>query len=107
MYVAFNLRSDYLFILQMRVEGLSANKTAHFSVILEVGFQALLCSGLPSTRTFKSNVKRLNFSVVWLKVFEVAPTFLMVDIQKAAGDASDYLKVSCVNHLSFACQMCF
>ncbi|KAG8632775.1 CBL-interacting serine/threonine-protein kinase 8 [Manihot esculenta] len=45
---------------KMRVEGLSANKTAHFSVILEV--------------------------------FEVAPTFLMVDIQKAAGDASDYLK---------------
>ncbi|KAK9270064.1 hypothetical protein L1049_025637 [Liquidambar formosana] len=45
---------------KMRVEGLSANKTAHFSVILEM--------------------------------FEVAPTFLMVDIQKAAGDASEYLK---------------
>ncbi|OMP12193.1 hypothetical protein CCACVL1_00079 [Corchorus capsularis] len=45
---------------KMRVEGLSANKTSHFSVILEV--------------------------------FEVAPTFLMVDIQKAAGDAADYLK---------------
>lgn len=27
------------FKLQMRVEGLSANKTAHFSVILEVGFR--------------------------------------------------------------------
>ncbi|TYJ35349.1 hypothetical protein E1A91_A05G231300v1 [Gossypium mustelinum] len=45
---------------KMRVEGLSANKTPHFSVILEV--------------------------------FEVAPTFFMVDIQKAAGDAGDYLK---------------
>ncbi|XP_021283891.1 CBL-interacting serine/threonine-protein kinase 8-like isoform X1 [Herrania umbratica] len=45
---------------KMRVEGLSANKTSHFSVILEV--------------------------------FEVAPTFLMVDIQKAAGDAGEYLK---------------
>ncbi|KAG5543761.1 hypothetical protein RHGRI_016499 [Rhododendron griersonianum] len=45
---------------KMRVEGLSANKTSHFSVILEV--------------------------------FEVAPTFFMVDIQKAAGDASEYLK---------------
>ncbi|KAI8550210.1 hypothetical protein RHMOL_Rhmol06G0087200 [Rhododendron molle] len=45
---------------KMRVEGLSANKTAHFSVILEV--------------------------------FQVAPTFFMVDIQKAAGDASEYLK---------------
>ncbi|KAJ9186915.1 hypothetical protein P3X46_002432 [Hevea brasiliensis] len=45
---------------KMRVEGLSANKTAHFSIILEV--------------------------------FEVAPTFFMVDIQKAAGDASEYLK---------------
>ncbi|XP_044510543.1 CBL-interacting serine/threonine-protein kinase 8-like isoform X2 [Mangifera indica] len=44
---------------KMRVEGLSANKTAHFSVILEI--------------------------------FEVAPTFFMVDIQKAAGDASEYL----------------
>ncbi|KAK4560018.1 hypothetical protein RGQ29_008990 [Quercus rubra] len=45
---------------KMRVEGLSANKDSHFSVILEI--------------------------------FEVAPTFLMVDIQKAAGDASEYLK---------------
>ncbi|KAE9457339.1 hypothetical protein C3L33_10777, partial [Rhododendron williamsianum] len=48
---------------KMRVEGLSTNKTSHFSVILEV--------------------------------FQVAPTFFMVDIQKAAGDASEYLKVSC------------
>ncbi|KAK8600962.1 hypothetical protein V6N13_059298 [Hibiscus sabdariffa] len=45
---------------KMRVEGLSANKTSHLSVILEV--------------------------------FDVAPTFLMVDIQKAAGDAGEYLK---------------
>ncbi|KAJ7965862.1 Non-specific serine/threonine protein kinase [Quillaja saponaria] len=45
---------------KMRVEGISANKTSHFSVILEI--------------------------------FEVAPTFFMVDIQKAAGDASEYLK---------------
>ncbi|XWS24013.1 hypothetical protein CRYUN_Cryun28dG0064900 [Craigia yunnanensis] len=45
---------------KMRVEGLSANKTSHFSVILEV--------------------------------FNVAPTFFMVDIQKAAGDAGEYLK---------------
>ncbi|KAA3476598.1 CBL-interacting serine/threonine-protein kinase 8-like [Gossypium australe] len=44
----------------MRVEGLSANKNSHLSVILEV--------------------------------FEVAPTFLMVDMQKAAGDAGEYLK---------------
>ncbi|KAK4359169.1 hypothetical protein RND71_021398 [Anisodus tanguticus] len=41
---------------KMRVEGLSANKTSHFSV------------------------------------FEVAPTFFMVDVQKAAGDASEFLK---------------
>ncbi|CAH2078078.1 unnamed protein product [Thlaspi arvense] len=45
---------------KMRVEGLSANKTSHFSVILEV--------------------------------FKVAPSFLMVDIQNAAGDAEEYLK---------------
>ncbi|XP_047342101.1 CBL-interacting serine/threonine-protein kinase 8-like [Impatiens glandulifera] len=45
---------------KMRVEGLSANKTSYFSVILEV--------------------------------FEVAPTFLMVDIQKAVGDGSEYLE---------------
>ncbi|KAK1558579.1 hypothetical protein Q3G72_004133 [Acer saccharum] len=45
---------------KMRVEGLAANKTAHFSVILEV--------------------------------FEMAPTFFMVDIQKAAGDVAEYLK---------------
>ncbi|KAI6687918.1 hypothetical protein NL676_024746 [Syzygium grande] len=45
---------------KMRVEGLSASKTSHFSVILEI--------------------------------FEVAPTYFMVDIQKAAGDANEYLK---------------
>jgi 5'-AMP-activated protein kinase catalytic alpha subunit len=45
---------------KMRVEGISANKTSHFSVILEV--------------------------------FQVAPTFFMVDIQKAAGEATEYLK---------------
>ncbi|EXC01171.1 CBL-interacting serine/threonine-protein kinase 8 [Morus notabilis] len=45
---------------KMRVEGLSTDKSSHFSVMLEI--------------------------------FEVAPTFFMVDIQKAAGDASEYLK---------------
>lgn len=45
---------------KMRVEGLSANKKAHFSVIMEI--------------------------------FEVAPTFNMVDIQNAAGDVAEYLK---------------
>ncbi|XP_024972333.1 CBL-interacting serine/threonine-protein kinase 8 isoform X1 [Cynara cardunculus var. scolymus] len=45
---------------KMRVEGLSASKTSHFSVILEV--------------------------------FQVTPSFVMVDIQKAAGDGSEYLK---------------
>lgn len=30
-----------------------------------------------------------------LQVFKVAPSFLMVDIQNAAGDAEEYLKVSC------------
>ncbi|XP_062028160.1 CBL-interacting serine/threonine-protein kinase 8-like [Rosa rugosa] len=45
---------------KMRVEGLSANKTSHFSIILEI--------------------------------FELAPTYYMVDIQKAAGDASEFLK---------------
>ncbi|KAE9609099.1 putative protein kinase CAMK-CAMKL-CHK1 family [Lupinus albus] len=45
---------------KMRIEGVSANKTSFFSVILEI--------------------------------FEVAPTFYMVDIQKAAGDANEYLK---------------
>ncbi|XP_044474550.1 CBL-interacting serine/threonine-protein kinase 8-like isoform X2 [Mangifera indica] len=45
---------------KMRVEGLSATNTTHFSVILEI--------------------------------FEVAPTFFMVDIQKASGDACEYVK---------------
>lgn len=45
---------------KMRVEGLSADKTSRFSVILEI--------------------------------FEVAPTFFMVDIHKLAGDAVEYLK---------------
>ncbi|CAH1443370.1 unnamed protein product [Lactuca virosa] len=45
---------------KMRVEGLSANKKSHFSVILEV--------------------------------FQVTSNFVMVDIQKAAGDGAEYLK---------------
>ncbi|KAF3339552.1 CBL-interacting protein kinase 8 isoform X1 [Carex littledalei] len=45
---------------KMRVEGLTANRTAHLSIMLEI--------------------------------FEVAPTFYMVEMQKAAGDASEYLK---------------
>ncbi|KAI4321456.1 hypothetical protein MLD38_034832 [Melastoma candidum] len=45
---------------KMRVEGLTASKTSHFSIIMEV--------------------------------FEVAPTFFMVDIQKAAGEANEYLE---------------
>ncbi|TKY56365.1 CBL-interacting serine/threonine-protein kinase 8 [Spatholobus suberectus] len=35
--------------------------------------------------------KASYFSVI-LEVFEIAPTFFMVDIQKAAGDAGEYLK---------------
>nr|GMC52437.1 CBL-interacting serine/threonine-protein kinase 8 isoform X2 [Ipomoea batatas]GME01290.1 CBL-interacting serine/threonine-protein kinase 8 isoform X2 [Ipomoea batatas] len=45
---------------KMRVEGLSADKISHFSVIMEI--------------------------------FQVAPTFFMVDIQKAAGDSTEFLK---------------
>uniref|UniRef100_A0A2P2KMB4 non-specific serine/threonine protein kinase n=2 Tax=Rhizophora mucronata TaxID=61149 RepID=A0A2P2KMB4_RHIMU len=48
-------------------------------------------------RNYKMRVEGLStnetghFSVI-LEVFEVAPTFLMVDMQKASGDASEYLK---------------
>ncbi|KAG2698654.1 hypothetical protein I3760_07G159800 [Carya illinoinensis] len=47
-------------------------------------------------RNFKMRVEGLSkhqshFSVI-LEIFEVAPTFLMVDIQKAAGDAVEYLQ---------------
>ncbi|OVA15226.1 Protein kinase domain [Macleaya cordata] len=45
---------------KMRLEGLSANKTAHFSVMLEI--------------------------------FEVTPSFFMVDVQKVAGETAEYLK---------------
>ncbi|KAL3514302.1 hypothetical protein ACH5RR_027019 [Cinchona calisaya] len=48
-------------------------------------------------RNYKMRVEGLSankashFSV-FLEIFQVAPTFIMVDIQKAAGDASEYLK---------------
>ncbi|KAF5455935.1 hypothetical protein F2P56_025461 [Juglans regia] len=48
-------------------------------------------------RNFKMRVEGLSakhqshFSVI-LEIFEVAPTFLMIDIQKAAGDAIEYLQ---------------
>lgn len=45
---------------KMRVEGLSADKTTYFSVMLEI--------------------------------LEVAPSLFMVDIQRAAGDAAEYIK---------------
>lgn len=35
--------------------------------------------------------KTSYFSVI-MEIFEVAPTFFMVDIQKAAGETSEYLK---------------
>ncbi|GER40242.1 CBL-interacting protein kinase 8 [Striga asiatica] len=55
---------------KMRVEGLSADRTSHFSVIMESVYSQLFCQ----------------------QIFEVAPAFIMVDIQKAAGDAEEYLK---------------
>ncbi|PKA59668.1 CBL-interacting protein kinase 8 [Apostasia shenzhenica] len=45
---------------KMRVEGVSADKLSHFSVMLEI--------------------------------FEVAPSFLMVEIQRTVGDAKEFLK---------------
>ncbi|XP_042443556.1 CBL-interacting protein kinase 8-like isoform X1 [Zingiber officinale] len=45
---------------KMRVEGLTENRTAHLSVVIEI--------------------------------FEIAPSFLMVNIQRASGDVTDYLK---------------
>ncbi|URD99444.1 CBL-interacting serine threonine-protein kinase [Musa troglodytarum] len=45
---------------KMRVEGLTANKAAHLSIMIEI--------------------------------FEIAPSFLMVEIQRAGGEAADYLK---------------
>ncbi|XP_020090729.1 CBL-interacting protein kinase 8 isoform X3 [Ananas comosus] len=47
---------------KMRVEGLSADRTAHLYVMLQI--------------------------------FEVAPSLFMVEIQRAAGDVSEYLKFS-------------
>ncbi|KAK3000322.1 hypothetical protein RJ639_020938 [Escallonia herrerae] len=34
------------------------------------------------------------------KIFQVAPTFIMVDIQKDAGDAGEYLKIPVFERLS-------
>ncbi|KAJ1690616.1 hypothetical protein LUZ63_014771 [Rhynchospora breviuscula] len=45
---------------KMRAEGLTANRTIHLSIMLEI--------------------------------FEVAPTFFMVEMERAAGDVSEYLK---------------
>ncbi|KAK7385422.1 hypothetical protein VNO78_31140 [Psophocarpus tetragonolobus] len=48
-------------------------------------------------RNYKMRIEGISankasyFSVI-LEVFEIAPTFFMVDIQKAAGDAGEYLK---------------
>ncbi|KAJ0086413.1 hypothetical protein Patl1_08712 [Pistacia atlantica] len=50
-------------------------------------------------RNYKMRVEGLSgkqdrsfLSHLGVKIFEVAPTFFMVDIQKASGDASEYLK---------------
>ncbi|KAG0461245.1 hypothetical protein HPP92_021542 [Vanilla planifolia] len=47
---------------KMRIEGVSADRTSHFSAMAEI--------------------------------FEVAPSFFMVNIQRAAGDTKEYLKFS-------------
>lgn len=69
----------------MRVEGLSANKASHFSVIMEVEL-------LPQFLFLMSFLNPDN-STLSSQIFQVAPPFIMVDIQKAAGDAEEYLKV--------------
>lgn len=70
----------------MRVEGLSANKTSHFSVIMEVEL-------LPCFLFLMSFIDHPENLTLAEQIFQVAPPFIMVDIQKAAGDAEEYLKV--------------
>lgn len=70
----------------MRVEGLSANKTSHFSVIMEVKL-------LPHLFFLVSFLDHPENPTISEQIFQVAPTFIMVDIQNAAGDAEEYLKV--------------
>lgn len=84
----------------MRVEGLSANKITHFSVILEVGFQLPTGQDFSFPNSYVYSVLIFCFNMFGVKVFEVAPTFFMVDIQKAAGDAAEYLKVRYLYPLS-------
>ncbi|KAF9687416.1 hypothetical protein SADUNF_Sadunf02G0091200 [Salix dunnii] len=52
-------------------------------------------------RNFKMRVEGLSADKAGhFSVFEVAPAFLMVDIQRTAGDAAEYLKVSCLEIIS-------
>ncbi|RWW34561.1 hypothetical protein BHE74_00030273 [Ensete ventricosum] len=46
------------------------------------------------------NIRLISFSWKLMQIFEIAPSFLMVEFQRAAGEAADYLKVS------LNCQLC-
>ncbi|PON59624.1 Calcium/calmodulin-dependent/calcium-dependent protein kinase [Parasponia andersonii] len=59
-------------------------------VAQSMGFKTHIRNFKMRVEGFSTN-KNSQFSVI-LEIFEVAPTFFMVDIQKAAGDASEYLK---------------
>ncbi|GJM94215.1 hypothetical protein PR202_ga10843 [Eleusine coracana subsp. coracana] len=58
---------------KMRVEGLNANKTSHLTVMVE---PYSFCPDVP------------HFALVL--GFEVAPSIFMVELQRAAGDTSEY-----------------
>lgn len=77
----------------MRVEGLTANRTAHLSIMLEVSCRYLYFLFVLQSWLFQfaSSIHKC-LKMIW-QIFEVAPTFYMVEMQKAAGDASEYLKV--------------
>ncbi|KAK3031286.1 hypothetical protein RJ639_035586 [Escallonia herrerae] len=64
----------------------------------------LCCFELSKTRNLSTFMLGLLPSLIsiqldWL-IFQVAPTFIMVDIQKAAGDAGEYLKIPVFERLS-------
>ncbi|KAF5462027.1 hypothetical protein F2P56_018069 [Juglans regia] len=68
-------------------------------VAQSMGFKTRKCACKMRVESLSAN-KKSQFSVI-LEIFEVAPTFLMVDIQKAAGDASEYLKF----YKNFCCNL--
>ncbi|KAF6156675.1 hypothetical protein GIB67_017811, partial [Kingdonia uniflora] len=79
---------------KMRLEGISANKTGQFAVVVEVTFIFNMFIAFPVAVLGLVVVSVVSNIALWshYQVYEVAPSLFMVDVRKASGDTLEYHK---------------